>query len=129
MAFNLLQDFADLIHIPNLTIIGTRSLPLVTSIRSIPGGTTAKPRKPPLDLVSSGAFQFMLMEVLINLLSCSSNPFARAKSLLFQVYLQFLGSFLVAFDSKCRLDAQTSNQRYNSKSPIDPQQLCWLNCT
>ncbi len=33
---------------------------------SIPGGTTAKPRKPPLDLVSSGAFQFMLTEVLMD---------------------------------------------------------------
>ena len=28
------------------------------------GGTTAKPRKPPLDLVSSGAFQFLLTRVL-----------------------------------------------------------------
>ena len=31
---------------------------------SIPGGTTAKPPKPLLDLVSSGALHFMLMGVL-----------------------------------------------------------------
>ena len=34
---------------------------------SIPGGTTAKPLKPPLILGFSGALQFMLMEALMDL--------------------------------------------------------------